>query len=126
MKISFKKGGTTMTSKKLRPWQASTHYLSTKIAGFGYYDGIFLLNTLEVGMKLDLFLEIDNPCDPNAVAIYRDDKKLGYLPRSENTLISQLLRFGHTDVFEVLILQIDKEAHPEAQVKIALRFLDKS
>lgn len=114
-----------MTIKTCK-WKASSHYLSTNIAGFTYYEGLYLLNTLEIGTKLDLFLEEDNPYDPNAIVIYLEDKKLGYLPKTENYLISQLLRFGHSEVIEAVIQSIDKTAHPEAQVKIALRFIDKT
>lgn len=115
-----------MPVNQTKSWQASTHYTSVHIAGFSYYEGLLLLSHLEVGMKLDLFLEKDNPYDPNAVALYLKDKKLGYLPKEKNTLISQLLRFGHTNVIEAFVQQVDKEAHPEMQVKVALRFIDKT
>ena len=46
--------------------------------------------------------EFDNPMDPNAVAIYLERTKLGLHPREYNSVIAQLMYFGHEDVFEAL------------------------
>ncbi len=67
---------------------------------------------LKPGKRLRLVAEPHNPADPNAVAIYRKDVKLGYIPRDQNDLAAQLLHFGHDDVLECRILKVDKRLKP--------------
>ncbi len=65
----------------------------------------------------------DNPHDSNAVALYFEDIMLGYVPRTENTLIAQMLHYGH-DVFECRVQQVIPEASPRAQVRVAIYVKD--
>ena len=53
-------------------------------------------------------------------AIYRKDVKLGYIPRDQNDLAAQLLRFGHDGVLECRILKVDKKAETWNQVRVGL------
>jgi len=101
----------------------SKHVMDFYIAGFTYWEGIFVAQQLKVCDRLELRLECDNPYDPNAVALYYQGNKLGYIPRIYNTEISQLLYFGHEN-FETIISQIDLEKHPERQVRVAIRLRD--
>ena len=78
------------------------------IAGFQYHDGALALKKLKAGKKLELVAEPDNPHDPDAVAIYRKGVHLGYVPGDSNATIAQLLRFGHANVLECRIMQVDK------------------
>jgi len=94
------------------------HFLHCNVAGFTYWDGCLALNKMEIGTKLQLEREFDNKYDADAVAIYFDDMKLGYIPREHNESISQFLDMGHDDVFEVYVCCINKESHPEHQVHI--------
>ncbi|MCL1847724.1 MAG: HIRAN domain-containing protein [Coriobacteriia bacterium] len=93
------------------------------IAGFTYWDGAFVLQKMQVGDKLDLQPEEDNPYDPKAVALCYQGIKVGYVPREKNAQISQLLFFGQNP-FEAVIAQIDPEAHPERQVRVIIRVKD--
>lgn len=95
------------------------------IAGFQHHEGAFVLDKLKVGKKLDLVAEPDNPYDPCAVAIKRKGVFLGYVPRDSNALLSQMLHFGHNDVVECRITQVDKHANPREQVRVALYLTDK-
>lgn len=95
------------------------------IAGFQHHEGAFVLDKLKVGKKLDLVAEPDNPYDPCAVAIKRKGVLLGYVPRDSNALLSQMLHFGHNDVVECRITQVDKHANPREQVRVALYLTDK-
>ncbi len=107
--------------------QTSTRlYAEFFIAGFKYYEGPFVLGKMKVGKKLDLVPEFNNRHDPDAVAIYRKDKKIGFVPRDLNGTIAQLLRFGHDDVFECRIMQIDKDAAPYNQVRVGIYVVDKT
>lgn len=104
--------------------EPSKNFISFHIAGFKYWEGAFALPKLKVGQKLRLKMEPDNPIDPNAIAIYRKDIKLGYIPHDQNAAISQLMFFGHANVFETLVLSIDPKADPWKQVYASVRVKD--
>ena len=94
------------------------------IAGFQYHDGALALKKLKPGKKLELIVEPDNPHDPDAVAIYRKGVHLGYVPGDSNAALAQLLRFGHANVLECRIMQVDKEADPWKQVRVGIYVAD--
>ena len=54
-----------------------------KLAGFTYYDGPLAWQDLQVGSKLTPVAE-DNKYDPNAIALYFGDNKLGFVPKEKN------------------------------------------
>ena len=83
-----------------------------------------MLDKLKPGKKLALKAEPDNPYDPCAVAIYRKDVQLGYVPKDENALISQLLSFGHEKVIECRVMQVNPTADPWHQVRVGLYITD--
>lgn len=93
------------------------------IAGFKYYDGLSVINNLQLGEKVDLVLEDDNPHDINAVAIYFNNVKLGYVPAERNSLISDLLYFGH-DIFDAKIMMVKLDTAPERQFKVVVSIKD--
>ena len=94
------------------------HFLHCNIAGFTYWDGCMALGQLEVGTPLEMVRDEDNKHDPDAVALYFKDYKLGYIPASHNETISQLIDMGHGGIFEVYVNRVSKDAHPESQVHI--------
>jgi hypothetical protein len=102
----------------------SRSYLNTHIAGFAHWDGLDVLNELELGTELTLTVEFENPYDPQAVAIYFQDKKLGYIPATKNTDLFQFLAFGHMAIFEVRINRLNFEEHPEHQIGISVKIRD--
>ncbi len=107
--------------------ESRTRYIADfDIAGMRYWDGATVLSALKVGEGLSLVAESDNAADPDAVAIYRDGVKLGYVPRSENGLVAQLLHFGHRDVLECRILKVDPAADTWKQVRVGLYVTDKT
>lgn len=94
------------------------HFLNTHIAGFTYWDGCIAFENLKIGTELTLVRELDNKHDANAVAIYYNDLKLGFIPSRHNHTISQFLEMGHDNCFETRICAINPQANPEAQVTI--------
>ena len=96
-----------------------------KIAGFTYYDGIDVLDKLQVGTPVTIKAEPDNPYDPEAVVIYFKDTKIGYIPRTENRTIHWLLYFGHEDILEAKINKRNLDTHPEDQFGIVVKIKDK-
>lgn len=105
-------------------FEPSRHVASFNIAGFKYWDGALVLDQLKAGMLLDLVPEPDNPHDPNAVALYFHGTKLGFVPASQNELMALMFHFGHDDVFECRIQQVDPDAAPYEQVLVGLFVTD--
>ncbi len=68
--------------------------LTTKVAGSQYYQGEQIRGLLKPGDSLRLQRQPDNPYDSRAVEVYWRDHKLGYIPRSDNAVIAQLLDNG--------------------------------
>lgn len=96
------------------------------IAGFQRYDGAFVFNQLQVGTVLSLVPVFDNPYDPDAIALHFNSTMLGYIPREKNSVISQLLYFGHSDVFECRITQVNPDEDPWKQVRVGVYIRDKT
>jgi hypothetical protein len=102
----------------------SRSYLNTHVAGFTYWDGLDVLGELRLGSELSLMAEPENPYDPQAVAIYYRDRKLGYVPTAKNSELAQLVFFGHASLFETRINRLSLEEHPERQVGITIKLRD--
>jgi len=66
----------------------------SSVAGFQYCEGERLWKKLSIGDMVQLNREPDNPYDENAVEICWRGIKLGYLPRVENTAVSQIIDQG--------------------------------
>ncbi|PWA06832.1 HIRAN domain-containing protein [Flavobacterium psychrotolerans] len=98
------------------------HLAHFDIAGFTYYEGVLAFNELKIGEQLQLKLEEDNKYDPRAVAIYYNDFKLGFVPRSENRIIYKLLKVG-IDYLEIRVQRISKKEHPENQVGVIIHLI---
>lgn len=105
-------------------YEPSRVLLSFHIAGFQYADGALVLSDLKVGDKLTLCAERDNPHDPEAVAIYYGNTKLGYVPGNEVGPLSVMMYYGHGDVFEARVQQVAPERSPWHQVRVGLYVAD--
>ena len=71
--------------------QRTIRLLDCHIAGFQYYEGEAVLPRLNEGSELRLVREADNPYDDKAVAIYYRNHKLGFIPRSDNEVIANMI-----------------------------------
>ena len=111
-------------SFKEHKYERSRHLMDFHVAGFAYYDGLDVIEELTLGKNVDLISESDNPYDPEAVAIFYNDRKIGHVPKDKNELLSQLLYFGHADILEAKILYINKETHPEKQFRVVVKIAD--
>ena len=102
------------------------HFSTFHIAGFTYYNGVDVFENLKIGTQLSLMAEPENRFDPNAVAIYYQEEKLGFVPREENAFLRKFLNLGYTDMFEAKINQVSPEAYPEKQIRVVVRIKDKN
>jgi len=64
---------------------------TSPLAGFQYYAGEKLWAKMRQGDLLDMLREPGNPYDKRAVALFWNGYKIGYIPRRENTAITQML-----------------------------------
>lgn len=53
-----------------------------------------LFSAFQTNQSLILRREPDNFADKNAIALYWQDQKLGYIPRTDNVVIAQLMDKG--------------------------------
>jgi len=97
------------------------HFANFHIAGFTYHNGVDVFELLKIGTKLSLKAEPKNRFDPNAVAIYYRENKLGFVPKSENEMLRKFLNLGYSDIFEVKISQVSPDEHPERQIRVVVR-----
>lgn len=105
-------------------YEPSRLIVAFHVAGFQYWDGALVLEELKVGDALEIVPEPDNPQDANAVALRFGGVKLGYVPKESNELISLLCFYGHQDVLEARVQQVDREAAPWKQVRVGISVRD--
>ncbi len=88
------------------------------LAGFQYHAGEELWPQLAVGQPLALAREPANPHDERAVRIDWHGRKLGYLPRVENTAVAQMLDRG--EQLRARIAQLRTSPDPWERVRVAV------
>lgn len=64
------------------------------LAGFQYYDGKVLWESMRVGDTLALVREPQNPHDANAVRVEWKGQPLGYVPRRDNRDVARQIDRG--------------------------------
>lgn len=86
------------------------------IAGYRYYDGETITESLLEGKPVTFRREPHCIHDRKAVAIYAGRKKLGYIPRKDNTIISTLMDQGV--IIKGKIQKRNFDDQPRKRVKI--------
>ena len=105
-------------------YERSRHISTFYVAGFQFWDGACVLGELKAGDRLELVPEPDNPHDPDAIALYFNGCKLGFVPAGENELLACMCHFGYTAAFEVRVLQVSPERSPWHQVRVGIFIVD--
>lgn len=93
------------------------------ISSLPYYDAPLIFDQLKLGSDLTIVPERDNPYDPEALALYSNDHKLGFVPRENNSLWSTLLFYGHQNIITCKITQLS-DHHGHLLVKAGLYVID--
>ena len=88
------------------------------VAGFQFHGGESAWPSMSVGAPLKLVREPDNSHDSNAVAVYFQDEKLGYVPRGENGAVSQMLDRG--EKLEATISRLTVDDDPWQRVRFSV------
>ena len=68
--------------------------LETKVAGTMYYEPEEFEPLVKKDMRLQMVREPENKYDKFAVALFLDDSKIGYLPRTQNEVVARLMDAG--------------------------------
>ncbi len=98
------------------------HLANFNIAGFTFYEGVDCFEQLKIGTTLKLVLEQNNKYDSRAVAIYFNEFKLGFVPRSENRIIYKLLTIG-LDCLMAKVQRKDAGENPEGQIGVVVHLV---
>lgn len=88
------------------------------LAGFQYHAGAALFALMNVGDRLTLRREPDNPYDAKAVRVEWHGTQIGYAPRADNVDLARLMDRG-TPV-EARILHLQKSRDPWKRVLIEI------
>lgn len=85
------------------------------VAGFQYYDGMEVEYLLKKGMPLLLNRQPHNRYDNYAIEVFCGEAKLGFIPRTDNKVIADLMDQG----VEVLgeIIELNPDADPFGNIK---------
>lgn len=76
--------------------------LDTVVAGTTYCDSIqYAAQLLSFGVVLEMRRDAANPYDEHAIALYVGEIRIGWVPRSDNQIISRLMDAGKTLVCRV-------------------------
>ncbi len=82
---------TTIATTTAKPAGRRLTLLFTGLAGWHYYEGETLCHRINPGDSLELRREPHNPHDRRAIAVYWNRAELGYIPRTDNTVIARLM-----------------------------------
>lgn len=74
------------------PTRKETLVQSSPVADFQFHAGGSLWDSLRKGDTLHLVPEPENPHDEQAVKVMWRDIQIGYVPRRDNTAVSQMLK----------------------------------
>ncbi len=86
--------GYTRRRPRFRMATTGTYLQRLPLAGFEHHEARRLWSYLRTGQALLLSRELSNPVDPRAVRVTWLGEQLGYLPRADNSLASDLLDRG--------------------------------
>lgn len=78
-----------------KPFSNKIFLIETIVAGTSYVQNIKELEPqITIGKKLKFLREPKNEYDEKAILILNDDKKIGYIPREKNEILSRLMDAG--------------------------------
>jgi len=112
--------GAAVTSPSVSAKDRTVLIQESPIAGFQFHKGDSIWSSLDVGEELALVRESSNSYDADAVAVYFQDEKLGYVPRAENSAIAQMLDRGETLEARISKLMIDEDSWERIRMTISL------
>lgn len=82
------------------------------LAGWDHWDGDSVFDRMQIGDGLKLVREPNNEFDPNAIAVYYDDSKLGLIPRTSNGALALLLDIAKVTKVRCVVAALKKSENP--------------
>jgi hypothetical protein len=110
--------GAAVTGAPLGAADRSVVIQECQIAGFQFHRGDAIWSSLTLGDELSVIREASNEHDADAVAVYFQDQKLGYVPRGENHAIAQMLDRGES--LEACITKLMAGEDPWERIRISI------
>lgn len=105
-------------------WTKDCHQLFVYdgfVRGFQYHAGPQVIGQMKAHDELDLVREYDNEHDPDAVSVYWNGEKLGYLAMFENKALANLI--DHGMLLAAYVAYTAPELQPWEQCFIAVELL---
>ena len=80
---------------EIKPFLEDVYLTTVYVAGLFYIGNIDeIFPKIKKGDRLELFLEKNNPNDCNAILVKYCGEKIGYVPRSDNVILANLMDVG--------------------------------
>lgn len=89
------------------------------VRGFSYYEGPNIIQEINKSGNLEMVREPENEFDHRAIALYFNQKKIGYLPRESNKTLSILMDTALLE-FHAEITHIESDASDWEKIRIAV------
>ncbi len=105
-------------------YEPSRCLMSFYIAGVQFWNAALVINQMRVGDELEIVPETDNPHDSSAIALRYKGEKLGFVPQQMNEEISLLCFYGHGNILEARVQQVDTTAAPWEQIRVGIYIKD--
>lgn len=107
--------------KRLKSFLEDTYLITLNVAGLYYNDNIFeIFPKLKKKDRLELYRQQDNEFDKYAILVKFNGEKLGYVPRSDNKILANLMDAGKEIYGEIVDLNMDKD--PYNQIHLFVKF----
>ena len=91
---------------------------SSPLAGFRYHEAAAVFPELRLGDRLELAREPENVHDANAVRVQWHGRKLGYVPRSQNSALAWAMDRGETVTARVSSLARHRNSRKRIQFEV--------
>lgn len=102
------------------------YFMRFKVAAVTYCEALFVISQLKPGTPLEMERDYDNRHDGNAIALYYNNYKVGYVPHSENIDLASFLDMGWGDIFDVRVSALNLDAHPKQRIEATIFIIRKS
>lgn len=80
---------------KIKSFSEDIRLITLNVAGLEYVDNIDeIFPKIKIGDRLELFREASNEYDYRAILVKYDGEKIGYVPRKDNHVLSNLMDGG--------------------------------
>ena len=107
------------STNALAPFTREVFLLDITVAGTGFCDKINeVFPQLQIDTVLKMQRDPKNQYDENAIGIYFNDIRIGWVPRTMNTVISRLMDAGKAFFCRVINLGSDKGSWKQIDCKI--------